>query len=186
MKLSQFDLISTPTGNETVTLNHGETFLAAFTRLISINLKRQSQGWLYLIFIQACLMCLTDWEVRNIWRGFLSHRFPFFMSHTYLLKWKDWSNSNHVLPPPCLKLLFYSQNRRPFNLAGELPSQEAHGRLCYSGNKKLPTQITMTQTIHFFTRYSEFISSHLVQNIQSRTTYHNPFKMKIRNENMRQ
>ena len=66
MKLSQFDLISTPTGNETVTLNHGETFLAAFTRLISINLKRQSQGWLYLIFIQACLMCLTDWEVRNI------------------------------------------------------------------------------------------------------------------------
>ena len=78
--------------------------LAAF-RLISINLKRQSQGWLYLIFIQACLMCLTDWEVRNISQGFSFTDFPFY---EHILKWKDWADLNHVLRP-CLKFLFPKQ-----------------------------------------------------------------------------
>ena len=101
--------------------------LPAF-RLISINLKRQSQGWLYLIFIQACLMCLTDWEVRNISQGFSFADFPFFM-HTY---WTERTEPTWIMF--CLRVWScYSLTRRPFNLAGELPSQEAHGRLCYSG-----------------------------------------------------
>ena len=61
MKLSQFDLISTPTGNETVTLNHGETFLAAFSFYASnLNQPKTTKSRLALFDIYSSLFDVSD------------------------------------------------------------------------------------------------------------------------------
>ncbi len=54
--------------------------------------------------------------------------------HTY---WAERTEPTWIMF--CLRVWScYSLTRRPFNPAGKLPSQEAHGRLCYSGKSNIP------------------------------------------------